>query len=43
MRTAYLDAFSAMKDTEKVKIFDGNKLPEEIAREIEEFVFGELI
>ncbi len=43
VRCAYMDAFSLMKDVEKVKIFDGNKLPEEIAREIEEFVFGELL
>ncbi len=43
VRCAYMDAFSSMKDVERVKLFDGNKSPEEIAQEIEEFVFGEVL
>lgn len=43
VRQAYMDAFSSMKDVERVKIFDGNKSAEKIACEIEEFVFKELL
>jgi len=42
VRGGYFDAFEKMKDSERIKIFDGNKSVKKIAEEIEKFVLGEL-
>lgn len=43
VRDAYFRAFDRMKDSERVKIIDGERSVEEIAEDIRAFVFGEIL
>lgn len=43
VRTAYFDAFRKMKDSECVKIIDGERTADEIAEDIQRYVFENII
>ncbi len=43
VREAYFDAFEKMKDSECVKVIDGERTVEEIAAEIENYIFENII
>ncbi|MBO5955701.1 MAG: dTMP kinase [Clostridia bacterium] len=43
VREAYFKAFERMKDSETIKVINGERTPEEIADEIESFVINEIV